>query len=123
MVVGNRPLNDNEIMVNTGVIYNYFNVEYNPNESLAGYLKDYVGKDITLNINNKSYTFKISGIILGYTNYGVSLDLAFNDSFYDNFNFVYEDRAVNDSFMAVRPTSYNEYKKVVKKLKTIIIIY
>ena len=117
MVVGNRPLNDNEIMVSTGVIYNYFNVEYNQNESLAVYLKDYVGKDITFNINNISYTFKISGIILGYTNYGVSLDLAFNDSFYENFNFVYEDRAVNDSFMAVRPTSYNEYKKVVKKVK------
>ena len=107
---GTVPSNDNEVML-SGLAFNtYFNVSNMSNDES----KEYIGKEITFDINGKTYTFTLSGITI--LSIGERNEIFFTDSFYKTIE-TYEDREVDTPFMAVRPTSYYQYSSIVKKVK------
>ena len=110
---GSFPSNDNEVMLSGLAFNNYFNVSNLSKDEC----KEYIGKKITFAINGKTYTFTISGLT-GDSRLSVNWEpyneIFFTDSFYETIE-TYEDRVVDTPFMAVRPTSYSDYRKNVKK--------
>jgi hypothetical protein len=118
---GAFPSNDNEIMLSGLAFNNYFKVSNLSNDER----KEYIGKEITFDINGKTYTFTISGLTGNSrlsANWKPYNEIFFTDSFYKTIE-TYEDRAVDTPFIAVRPTSYSDYRKNAKKLVIMDICY